>query len=258
MSQLLSKEIDPNLFKIGAPKVVGKVRFAPVYYNGQLFKWQLPTMYSPFAASSYADDEKGPSSPLSMNLNVRLDPTKPDSPMHKFLDVMNKLSNKIIDYGVERSDELFGEEWSRELVAKSFNKSIKHYTKKHPVKAGVRIPDLDKDQYFKLKLQQKPDTKEFTFKTYDTEGNELEFTESLVQRAFVTAIIQCTGVWITGNKQFGASWKVILLRVKPNQGDNAITFDSIKPDTDQLVASDDENENENENEHPNKFLQDSE
>jgi hypothetical protein len=65
-----------------------------------------------------------------------------------------------------------------------------------------------------LKIQLRQRDGKFETKVYDDKKRSLDdvpLEDVLVKRAFLTALIQCTGVWFAGGK-FGLSWKALQIR----------------------------------------------
>lgn len=85
----------------------------------------------------------------------------------------------------------------------------------------------------------------FACDVYDKHKNVMNLNDVDMKGARVSALIQCLGIWVAGGK-FGTSFKVLQMRVTPNQTIKGYAFKEIEdkvPDDDDVdEESDDEND----------------
>jgi hypothetical protein len=196
---------------VSQPKLLssgGKLAYLN-YGDSRSLVMQTPSLPSSFGLSVY--DKTNPPK-YSIDLSLRGYEENPK--VKAFYEAMKKLDEYMIDYGVKNSKLLFKGEKSREAI-------LERYT---PI---VKIP-VDKEgnvkpypPNIKLKLMKQRDSDEFECQFYDEKSKsdpnakpikDVPVEELLVKRVEVTALIQCTGVWIT-DKAFGVSWKAVQMRL---------------------------------------------
>ena len=180
------EEIDCSMLTFQQPVARNNSgKFIYFYHNKTPLFIQTPLLYTPFGLSNYDD---------RYSLNVSLSDAS-------FLKTIQDIENKIIDEAHSKS--WLRDKTSREVVAELFSSSIKYPN------SGNYSPTLRLSAPFK-------DNK-FDFETYVKKQISVDETEivaidnfnkdSLPKGSKIMAILQCSTIWIAGNK-FGCTFKI--------------------------------------------------
>jgi len=196
----------------------GKMSF--VSNAGKKLVFQTPEMYGPFGVSEWVNENDG-SKKYDLQLSFKdIEDRKTLQQLKKFLD---EIDEKVIDEAFKNSQKWFGKKYkSKEVVSALFNESVKYY--KDP-ETGDRS-----DKYpanYKLKLPCRDG--EFKVEAYDNKKNKIDISTSDTKGARITALVECSGVWVIGGK-FGVSYKCIQLQIKPKQTISGFSFQNIEED----------------------------
>ena len=211
-----SSIVQPTAFNsakisVSQPKLLssgGKLAYLN-YGESRSLVMQTPSLPSSFGLSVY--DKTNPPK-YSIDLSLRGYEENPK--VKAFYDAMKKLDEYMIDYGVKNSKLLFKGEKSREAILERYTPIIKI-----PVDKEGNVKPYPPN--IKLKLMKVRDSEEFECQFYDEKSKsdhnakpikDVPIEDLLVKRVEVTALIQCTGVWIT-DKAFGVSWKAVQMRL---------------------------------------------
>lgn len=230
---LLARNIDLSEFEskitFSEPKALengGKTVY--MYYDGKPIIIQTPQMLALFGLSkqSYENGQDKYSIPMSFK-------DKDSRPSLKaFFELMNKLDKKLIQSGLENSTSWFKKKITSDAVVEALytpqikfskDKNTGEITDKYPPTFRLGIPFRDGD--FKCSLFNDREPCKYT---------DLEFKGSKV-----TAIMQCTGIWLAGGK-FGCSWKLLQLRVIQPSTIQGFAFQDVDEDQIAEDCSDDE------------------
>ena len=148
--------------------------------------------------------------------------------LKKFYDNMNEIDGKLVKECFQNHDKWL----NLKKAPKSADDVENVYT---------RIIKSPKDPKYSptFKINLPHDGSAFTFNVYDNHQKNINLFEMMekneidTKRAKVSAIIQCTGIWIAGGKSFGCSWKVVQMEIttRPRGIPNDYAIRRIKNDT---------------------------
>lgn len=163
-------------------------------YEGDRLVMQTVMMTAPFGLNTA--DKYGPPQ-YSIDLSFRGADQRPE--VKAFLDAMKSIDDFMLSEGAKNSKAWFRQEMTREMVSIMYTPSVK-------VSKDKEGNPLDYPPNIKLKLKKNGD--DFVTKFYDTKGTPYKgvpVQDLLVKGVQVTAIIECTGMWLAGGK-FGLTW----------------------------------------------------
>ena len=156
-----------------------------------------------------------------------------------FHDKMKEIENKIIEDAFQNRLAWFKDDFdgNKSFVSKLFSPIIKIDKDPNTGKPLGKYPPT-----FKAKLPYDNKTSSFTFESYDTENNEIDFTEIMdkLKGAKSQLIIQLTGIWFAGGK-YGCSWKIVSGKFQLHQN-SKITFIEDSDTENVVVEEDDEDD----------------
>lgn len=163
-------------------------------YEGDRLVMQTVMMTAPFGLNTA--DKYGPPQ-YSIDLSFRGADQRPE--VKAFLDAMKAVDDFMLSEGAKNSKAWFRQEMTREMVSIMYTPSVK-------ISKDKEGNPLDYPPNIKLKLKKNGD--DFVTKFYDTKGTPYKgvpVQDLLVKGVQVTAIIECTGMWLAGGK-FGLTW----------------------------------------------------
>ena len=181
----------------------GKIAY--IAYNNAPLVVQTPPMKAPFGMSVWEDGKD-----VKYSLDLSFAGIDGSPKLQAFYDMLDKLDNRLVDDGFENQSAWFkGKKYgSREIVEALYTPMIKHAkdrktgerTDKYPPTVKLTVPFRDGA---------------FTCDVFDSTRQPVDINEIQTKGAQVTAIIKCAGIWFSGGK-FGASWRVVQMKVAPN------------------------------------------
>jgi hypothetical protein len=118
---------------------------------------------------------------------------------------MNALDEHLIQQAVKNSRQWFKADMNLDMARMLYTPSVR-FAKDADGNVKPYPPTL------KIQLRQRDG--KFETAVYDDKKRpltDIPLEDILVKKAFLTVLIQCTGVWIAGGK-FGLSWKAIQIR----------------------------------------------
>ena len=196
VSQPKVVEVEVN----GKRQSVGKKAF--VNYNGERLKLQSATsMKIPFGLSVFTAEGGGQA---KHSINLSFNGYQQEGDVKNFYDAIAGLDNAIIDQAVANSKAWFGKVQSREVISAFYTPSIKFGK------------DASKDYPPTMKLNLRRTGATYETKFYDTTGRPfkgLPVEEMLGKGALVTALMECSDVWIAATGKFNLRWNVTQLIV---------------------------------------------
>lgn len=200
-SILLPASIDVSKISYGTPRnldTAGKARIVPMNFNGGPLIMQTPTCRAPFGARAY--EEGG--SKLNMELAIT------DA---AFAAKLHELDAKVMsDMLVNSSAWLKKKHESLDVIQALYTPMVKlakdretgEVTDKYPPTFKTVIPL--KDGHYNCEF-------------YNAEKQKIDpadFNVDSIKGSMVTAIVQCTGLWVAGGK-FGCNWRVVQMKINP-------------------------------------------
>lgn len=174
------------------------------YGDGSSLTFQTPSLPSPFGLSVFDK-----STPPKYTVDVALRGYEDNAKVKAFYNALEALDNFMIDQGVKNSKAWFGKEKSREVIEDSYTSLLKWSKDKNTGERKPYPPSL------KIKLTKKYGSDDFECKFYTAKSEPITDTpieDILVKRSEMTAIIQCTGVYIANGK-FGLGFKAVQIRM---------------------------------------------
>ena len=200
---VLASEFDVSNVSFGDLKTLQSgAKSVNLVYAGRPFKMQVSNLDVPYGLN--VEDKYGPTK-YSFNLSLRDYETNPK--VKSIFDALNNLDARVMEECVEKN-------WLKKPgVTPQILKQMKLY--KQSVKFsedqnGNRKPY---PPTVKVALRKKNDKFETVF--YDSDKKEIKdvpIEDLIVKRMTVTALIECTGVWIS-SVGCGLSWKASQVKV---------------------------------------------
>jgi hypothetical protein len=193
--------------KEGKKQVVGKKAF--LNYNGERLVLQSGTeMRVPFGLSVYKAEGGGQD---KYSINLSFTGYKESGDVKAFYDAVTALDTEVVNQAVKNSKAWFGKEKSREVLEEFYTPSVKFGK------------DASKDYPPTMKLNLRRNGDSFETKFYDVHGKKftgLPAEEMLAKGTLVTALIECSDVWIAGTGKFNLRWNVtqIIIHKLPERG----------------------------------------
>ena len=186
--------------KDGKRQAVGKKAF--VNYNGERLVLQSATsMRIPFGLSVFKADGGGQD---KYSINLSFNNYQQAGETKAFFDAVTLLDAEVIEQAFKNSKAWFGKDKSREVLQEFYTPSIKFGK------------DASKEYPPTMKLNLKKTGATFDTKIYDATGKRLTgipMEELLAKGTQVTALIECSDVWIAGTGKFNLRWNVSQLVV---------------------------------------------
>ena len=216
MSPLLANEFDASKISYGEPKTLDSgARHIRVLYNygnhkGPLSLQTAINMHSPFGHSAFDGSNK-----FTIQLSFKDIEDRED--LREFKDALSAIDTKLVE------DAMSG-------ILPSHNKK---FTSKDVVEVLYQplVKPPKDDRYaptFKMNLPT-GDHGEFKFPSYvpSSKTNEPILSDLKTINtagALVTAIMTCTGIWVSGGTNFGVSFKADQLRIEPRRSKTDYAF----------------------------------
>lgn len=166
----------------------------------------LPRLTLPFGVSEYSGRK-------SLQFSLKSDPK-----VDEFRDFLSALDLQNVQKAVNNNTSWFKKSLSAEAVQELYNPSLKQPNDKYPPMFRARFPTH-------------PDTGAFMGDVYDKNRN-LVHERVITNGCEVEAIVELVGLYFVA-KEFGMSWKVVQLKVFPNERLKGYSF---------LCDSDDESD----------------
>ena len=218
MDPILAAEFDVSKITYGAPRTMDSgAKMIRVNYKKGPFVVQTPDMIAPFGVNKW-EAPNGGASKHSLELSFKDLEDRPE--LVEFKAMLDALDKKFVD-------DAFGG------VLPSHNKKFASRDVVDVLYQPMVKPSKD-DKYppnFKMTLPV-GDREEFTFPTYVVDAKTrkptlVDLNSVIAKGATCTAIMQCNGVWVAGGSNFGCTWKVTQLRIKPPMSKTAYAFKDL-------------------------------
>ncbi len=201
---------------------------------------QTPEMVAPYGVSNWNDDGKGPD---KYTLDLSFKGKESREKLNEFFEKMSALDKKLVHDGVHNSMTWLKKKITSADVVEALYTPIVKYAKD---KTTGEITDKYPPS---MKLKLPFNNGVFQCEVYDTKRKQVNLKELIdngsLKGAKVTAIIQCSGIWVAGGK-YGCSWKVLQMRVSPPQTIKGYAFKDLEDDK----ADDSDIEDEQSNNQP--------
>ena len=178
---------------------------AYVNYDSRPLVMQIGSLETPFGLSVF-DKIPGAAPKYSVELNLRgYDDPSGNPKIAGIYSALNALDEFMIEQGVKNSKAWFKADLKADMVRMFYTPTLR-FAKDAEGNLKPYPPTL--------KIQLRKRDGKFETAVYDDKKRPLTdvpLEDVLVKKAFLTALIQCTGVWFAGGK-FGLSWKAIQIR----------------------------------------------
>lgn len=197
MSTSIPSIMDINLegVSISSPKILsngGKMCYLSLPNRKQLV-FKTPTFKIPYGLSNWENSK--------FHIDVSL-----NSDADEFMKKVVLLEEAIVEEAFNNSVSWFGKKQSKEVITALFSSAIKY----------SKDPNSKYPPTMKLKLPFSGN--KFKCDAYNSKREPIEITEdSFSKGSNVTCIVQCSGIWIAGNK-FGPSFNVVQVKVDSRSG----------------------------------------
>lgn len=151
----------------------------------------LPRCHIPFGISDYNGRK-------SIQFSLKGDSEK----MQQFKQFLTELDLKNVQKGTNESSKWFKKQLTPEVVQSLYNPSMKQPNDMYP-------------PIFRARLPTHPDTGKFMGDIFDA-NKRIVSQDSITPGCEVEAIVELVGIYFV-SKEFGVSWKVVQLKVYPNE-----------------------------------------
>lgn len=176
---------------------------AYVNYDGRPLLMQVGSLETPFGLSVY-DKATPPKYTVDLKL-AGYDDASNNPKTAAVYTAMAALDEYVIQHAVKNSRAWFKADMNIDMARMLYTPSVR-FAKDADGNVKPYPPTL------KVQLRQRDG--KFETAVYDSDKRpltDIPLEDVLVKKAFLTALIQCTGVWIAGGK-FGLSWKAVQIR----------------------------------------------
>lgn len=177
----------------------GKVVY--IGYNKRPLIMQTCECYAPFGVQSYSNDD-GKSESYSIELSFKdMETRKTLQTLHK---VLSEIDERNIEEGISHSTDwgLSKKKSSKEVIEALYTTIVKvpKEPEKYPSTFKIKIPYRNGN---------------FACDVFDANQNMIDLRQVMdgqqTKGSKITAMIQCTGIWMAGSK-FGCSWKLVQMK----------------------------------------------
>lgn len=174
-------------------------------YDGRPLVMQVGSLETPFGLSVF---DKVPGAAPKYTVDLKLagyDDPENNPKTATIYNAMNALDEHMVQQAVKNSKQWFKADINPDMARMLYTPTIR-FAKDSEGNVKPYPPTL------KVQLRQRDG--KFETAIYDDKKRPLTdvpLEDILVKKAFLTVLIQCTGVWFAGGK-FGLSWKAIQIR----------------------------------------------
>lgn len=205
----LTKDFDVNNLSFSDVKALengGKLVY--VSYRKAPLLIQTPTMKAPFGLSKW-DNNDGKSN-AKYTLDLSFSGNDNSSSLMAFQKVLESIDERLVNEAFASAGTWFrGKKIaSREIVEALYTPVLKFAKDKETGEVSDKYAPT-----IKLSVPFKDGA--FACDVYDDKKELVDLNSMETKAAKVTAIVQCTGVWLAGGK-LGLSWKIVQMRVQPS------------------------------------------
>ena len=204
-----AKDFDASKVEFGQLKSLDSgAKMVMVTYKGNPLVVQTPEMYAPYGLSQYNTPDGGaPKFTLDLSFRDKEDPARQSlMNLYKQLSAMDSV---VKEAAFDNAVDWFKKKKTKDAIEDQYKPIVRHPRDKVTQEITDKYPPT-----FQLKMNFNPKTDAFACEVYDVNDNEVDIRKLQTKGAKITAIAQCTGIWVAGG-MFGCSWKAMLLLVKP-------------------------------------------
>jgi hypothetical protein len=209
-----------NLSKISygvATTLSSGAKYIRVSYDRAPFQIQTPEMYVPFGVNAFS----APGAPVKYSLNLAFKDIDIRPELQEFQEMLKNLDDKLIDDAFDGTLQAHKQKFSsREVVKEFYTSSIKCRDEKFPPNFKVTLPIGAAGEFTFPTYMVDPKTQRVVMDPETGKPKKVNLAEleesGQTKRCHCAVIMQCTGVWVAGSKNFGCTWKVTQMRIRPN------------------------------------------
>ena len=206
---ILPKNFDVARITYSTPKQLETgAKSIYISYNEKPLLVQTPDMQAPFGISMWPG-ERGAPDKYNVDVSFAGRETRPQ--LQAFFGVLESISERVITDAMDNSQAWFKRRFpSRDVVEALYTPIIKYSKDRETGEVNTQYPPN-----FKMSLPFRDG--QFQFPVYDGSRNLLNLldiasSDTRGKGSRVSAIVQCSAVWIAASK-FGVTWKVRQLRI---------------------------------------------
>ena len=206
---VLPKNFSVERITYGQPKQLengGKSVY--ISYNEKQLLVQTPDMAAPFGVSMWPGERGGPD---KYNIDLSFGGRETRPALQSFFSMLETISDRVVTDAMEFSQSWFKRRFpSRDVVEALYTPIIRYSKDRETGEINNQYPPN-----FKMSLPFRDG--KFQFPVYDAKRNDIDLmdvinSETRGKGSRVSAIVQCSAVWLAGGK-FGITWKVRQLRI---------------------------------------------
>lgn len=218
-SIILPTEFEHSRLSYSEPRKLdngGKTLY--ISYDKHPLVLQLPQMSVPFGLNKWNNDGKIPD---KYSLDVSFKGKEQREILMKLFNVLQQFDKKLVKDALDHSQSWFSKKYSTiEVVEALYTPMVKFGKDKNTGEITEAYPPT-----FKMNIPFRDGR--FGCEVYDSTQKQIDLSSVDLKGGRVSAIVQCTGIWIAGSK-FGTSWKVVQMQVFPKSVISGFAFKPIK------------------------------
>jgi hypothetical protein len=207
---IMAKDFDIKHIKLGSLRTLdngGKVVY--VNYKDRPLILQTPKLKAPFGLSNWEGKYSLDLSLAGYDGSVENTTT--------FFNVLSQLDEFMLEQGLANGMSWFKRKMaSKDVVDALYTRNVKFPKDRTTGEITDKYPPT-----FKLSLPTRDG--KFQCDAYDVKREKVDLSAIELKGGKITALAQCLGLWVAGGK-FGCSWKVIQLRVEPQEALTGYAF----------------------------------
>jgi hypothetical protein len=221
--QILVNDFDITKLSFGEiKKLDNAAKYVPLYYDKGPFVIQTPQCYAPYGMNVFTNKDKDGTTVINESHTIELSfkDRETRTPLQKYFSILEQIDALVLEEAAKNSQSWLRKPANKDVIEALFTPTIKYPKDKNTGEIIDKYPPT-----FRLKI--KKDLKDqFKCSAYDAETSEEVSMEDMMPQmkgSKITAIANCTGVWLAASK-FGISWNASKLRVTPNTGLGKFAF----------------------------------
>jgi hypothetical protein len=211
---ILPKNFDVSRMSYGTVKQLENGgRTVYINYNDKNLLVQTPEMTAPFGVRMWPGERGAPD---KYNIDMSFAGRESRPAMQAFFDMLDTISNQVVTDAMTNCNAWFKKKSfpSREVAEALYTPIIRYSKDKETNEITNKYPPN-----FKMNLPYRDGV--FQFPVYDGKRNQINLmdvvnSETRGMGSRVSAIVQCSGVWLSAGK-FGVTWKVHQLKITEPQ-----------------------------------------
>lgn len=215
---VLPQQFDINMLSYNNIRTLdngGKVVY--ISYNKKPLILQTPEMMAPFGLNKWNNEGK---SIDKYSLDLSFKGKDERDVLNKFFENFVSIDQKLVHDGFVNCQSWFKKKYPSEDVVEALYTPIVKYPKDKNGEVSDKYPPT-----FKVNVPFRDG--KFGCDVFDNTRNLIDLNNIETKGSKITAIIQCVGIWIAGGSKFGCSWKILQMKVIPNNVIKGYAFKEI-------------------------------